>query len=143
MAKIKVFLDTDVVISSLLSKTGASHEVINSSKIEKFISKQVKKEVLEVSKRYNISTQEIEFVFKNTGLISLKISKKSLINDYGEYVSDEQDTHVVFGALKAKVKFLLTHNTKHYNIEKIRKDLDLQILKPGNFLQYLRSKNKF
>ena len=35
MAKIKVFLDTDVIISSLLSRTGASYNVINNPKIEK------------------------------------------------------------------------------------------------------------
>ena len=35
MAKIRVFLDTDVIISSLLSKTGASNYVINNPKIER------------------------------------------------------------------------------------------------------------
>lgn len=35
MAKIQVFLDTDVVIASFLSKAGASYEIIKNSKVDK------------------------------------------------------------------------------------------------------------
>ncbi|KKS98168.1 MAG: hypothetical protein UV73_C0003G0110 [Candidatus Gottesmanbacteria bacterium GW2011_GWA2_43_14] len=143
MAKIQVFLDTDVIISSLLSKTGASFNVINIPKIEKIITNTVSQEVKEVGERLNIEAQSTVKILNNLKTIALDMTKKDLIKNYGDYVIDEKDSHLVAGAYLSKSKFLLSHNSRHYKANKIENDLRIIVIKPGNFLQYLRSINEF
>jgi len=143
MGKIQVFLDTDVVISALLSKTGASYELIKNPKIIKVVSKTVKKEIKEVTKRLNIDSQKTKAVLKKINATSLNLTKKEVLEEYNKFVFDEKDSHVVAGANRAKSRFLLTHNLKHYRVDKINAKFGILILKPGNFLQYLRSLDKF
>lgn len=138
MAKIQVFLDTDVVISALLSRKGASFEIVTDTKIKKVVSKAVKEELDKVTKRKAIIKRKS--VEQKLKVISLGLTKEKTREDFSPYVFDEKDSHVVAGAQKSKSKFLLTHNTKHYKSEKIKKDLDILVMKPGGFLQYLRSK---
>lgn len=143
MGKIQIFLDTDVVISALLSKTGASYEVIKNPKVIKIVSKTVQKEIKEVTKKLNIGNQETDRILKNISVTSLNLTKKEILEKYKKFVFDEKDSHVVAGANRAKSKFLLTHNLRHYQVDKINAEFGILVLKPGNFLQYLRSLNKF
>ena len=143
MEKIQVFLDTDVIISALLSKTGASYELIKSPKVAKTTSKTVQKETNEVAKRLNLGKQETKRIFKNIRVTPPSLTKKEILEKYGKFVFDEKDSHVVAGANRAKSKFLLTHNFKHYQVNKIKAELGIIVLKPGNFLQYLRSLDRF
>ncbi|MBU2591835.1 MAG: PIN domain-containing protein [Patescibacteria group bacterium] len=143
MAKIQVFIDTDVIISSLSSRTGASFAVINNSRIKKIISKTVRKEVVEVTARLSVEKKKTQIIFKKINTISSNLSKKEILEDYGKYVSDQEDSHVVAGADRPKSRFLLTHNIKHYKVNKINSGLGIIVLKPGNLLQYLRSLGKF
>lgn len=143
MEKIQVFLDTDVVISALLSQTGASYEVINNSKVKKIVSKAVKKEIVEVTKRLDIGDKNLKSVLKNIKIVSLNLKKKTVEENYSDYVFDKDDTHVIAGGHISKSKFTLTHNLKHYRVNRINSDLKIIVLKPGNFLQYLRSLDKF
>lgn len=137
MGNILVFLDSDVIISALLSSKGASFKIINNSKIYKVISQTVAFEIEEVTKKLNISLSRSN-VFQGIETRRLNLGKTRLANDYFRYVIDQEDSHVVAGADEAKVKFLLTHNLKHYKIEAIKKDLSIITMKPGHFLQYLR-----
>lgn len=143
MAKIQVFLDSDVIISSLLSKTGASHEIAKNSKVNKIISKFVEREIKEVSKRLKIKKTNVKKVLQNTKQVSIDLTKENIVKKYKKYVFHEQDSHVVAGAYKSKSRFLLTHNTRHYKVNKIRNELGILVMKPGYFLQYLRSRNAF
>ncbi len=141
MDKIKVFLDSDVLISALLSKTGASFEILRNSKITKVISKAIETEVHDVIARLNLDTQPND-VLQDIEIVTLKLEKARLSKMYVSYVIDEEDSHVVAGAMKAKVKFLLTHNIRHYHVVRIKNNLELNVMKPGLFLQYLRNLEK-
>jgi len=143
MGKIQVFLDTDVIISALLSKTGASYELIKNFKVAKMVSKTVQKETNEVAKRLNLDQQKNKIIFKNINVAPLNLTKKEVLEKYEKFVFDEKDSHVVAGADKTRVKFLLTHNFRHYQVDKIKAELGIIVLRPGNFLQYLRSLGKF
>ena len=138
MGKVKVFLDSDVIISSLLSKTGASFEILKNAKVKKVISKTIKEEVLSVAKRLSIDLAG-ERIYKNIKIVPIKLKKARLAEEYLSYVLDQEDSHVVAGANIAKANFLLTHNLKHYQVTKIKNDFEIIVMKPGNFLQYLRS----
>lgn len=139
MEEIKVFLDSNVVFSSLLSTKGASFQILKNNKIIKIISRTIKNEVLEVAKRHNIDLSNKK-IFAGLKIISLHLKKDKVNKLYSSYVSDLEDSHVVAGAHKSKSKFLLTHNIKHYQIAKIQNDLGIIVIKPGLFLQYLRSR---
>lgn len=141
MVQIKVFLDSDVIISALLSTTGASFEVIKNSKIKRAISKIIKEELDEVTKRLRLNFFDKDLL-RNMETLSLGLTKKEIIKIYSPYVIDPEDAHVVAGAHKAKSRFLLTHNTKHYLASKIRNDFGIIVMKPGIFLQYLRSQSE-
>lgn len=138
MAKIKVFLDSDVIISALLSAKGASFELLENSNIIKFISESIKIEVTEVAKRLNISNFN-DNIFDNINIVKINLDKKRIVKKYMPFVIDEEDSHVVAASHKTKVNFLLTHNIKHYRPEKIKDELKIITMKPGFFLQYLRS----
>ena len=143
MARIQVFLDSDVIVSSLLSRTGASYEVIKNSPTKKFASLTVKEEVSEVAKRLKIKNQKVLRVFGSVKLISIKLTKQEILKNYQKYVFDEEDSHVVAGAKISQARFLLTHNLKHYKVDDISANLGIIVLRPGSFLQYLRSIGKF
>jgi len=139
MEKISVFLDTNVIIASLLSNSGASSQIIKNPKLNKIISKTVKEEILEVSIRLNLNHVLINSQLDKYKIITPKITKKVLENTYGKFVFDQEDSHVVAGTHSSKTKFLITHNLKHFNINRINSNMGIIVLTPGNFLQYLRS----
>lgn len=139
MAEIQVFLDTDIIISALLSSKGASYILMNDAKVKKIISNTITEEVIEVSSRENISKETAKIILKKVQIFSLYLSKGKLLKKYSKYVFDEEDSHVIAGAHISKSEFLLTHNMRHYCVAKIRNDLGIKVMKPGEFLQYLRS----
>ncbi len=138
MDSIKVFLDSDVIISALLSTRGASFEILNNLQITKFISESIKLEIKEVSKRLGINNFNTKLL-SNLEVIKINLTKERLVENYVPFVIDQEDSHVVAGAVKAKVNFLLTHNLKHYRVNKIKDQFHIITMKPGLFLQYLRS----
>ena len=144
MTPINIFLDSDVVISSVLSKNGSAHFILASSMFECFVSNYSTKELRKVAERTDLDFKSIKAILdKNTKTSVLRGSLKSFKKEYGQFVRDEDDAHIVAGAHKSKSKFLLTYNAKHYDIDKIKAELGITVIKPGNFLQYLRSQNKY
>ena len=139
MGKIQVFLDTNVIISSLISKTGASYQIIRNNDIKKIISQGVLEEVSIVTKRHDLDTKKIHGIVSQLNCASITISKNKITKTYSKYVSDEKDSHIIGATHKTETKFLITHNIKHFDSDKINSDLGVIVLKPGNFLQYLRS----
>lgn len=138
MDKIKVFLDSDVIISALLSQKGASFEILQNSQVTKFISEAIKLEVTAVAKRLNLQSFS-QNIFTDMRMIKINLDKERLVEAYFPFVIDVEDSHVIAKADKAQVNFLLTHNTKHYLTEKIKMSFQIITMKPGLFLQYLRS----
>ncbi|TSC86082.1 MAG: Uncharacterized protein G01um101416_732 [Microgenomates group bacterium Gr01-1014_16] len=125
----KVFVDSDVVISSLISDTGASAQLLKTNnEIKKIISNLSQKELEIVKARLKIDRP----------LPKLETIIISNIKKYSIYSTDPNDAHIVAGAHQAKARFLITYNLKHYRIEKIKQDMNIIVMTPGTFLQYLR-----
>lgn len=139
MEEIKVFLDTDVVISALLSQKGASFILLYKTRLKRIISKTIVEEVNEVSGRENIDKRSVRTILQKTKIIPLSLRKEKLLKTYSKYVFDEEDSHVVAGAHISKSDFLLTYNIRHYHVVKIKNDFGIKVIRPGEFLQYLRS----
>src|SRR3989344_5894555 len=136
----RVFVDSDVVISSLLSSTGAAYFLLNQSQIRPVISSISQTELRTVAKRMGIEVLKLETLIKERFEI-FEVTKelRKIKQEYGKYVTDLQDAHVVAGAHGAALKYLLSYNLKHFKTDKIKDELDILILTPALFLQFLRS----
>lgn len=134
------FVDSDVVISSLLSTKGASFFLFNQTKINLFISSFSVKEMKIVVHRLGIEEHKFDTLLKKRlKIITLKGTKQKIKEKYQPYVLDQNDSHIIAGAVASKVKFLLSYNLKHFKKEKIKEDFKILLLTPACFLQYLRS----
>lgn len=139
MEEIKIVLDTDVIISALLSERGASYKLINDAKVKMIISKAIAAEVTDVAAREDITKSAVRAILAKLKLTQLFLSKEKLLEKYSNYVFDDEDSHVIACAHISKSDFLLTHNIRHYHVLKIKNDLGIKVFRPGDFLQYLRS----
>lgn len=140
MDKVKIFVDSDVVISSLISSSGASYLLLHHQEIIPLISSFSLKEIRLVIERLAISKARFESLIKDRiKVIPIKTPLSKIKNQYKDFVSDTYDAHVVAGAVAAKTNFLISYNKKHFKLDQIKEKFQIIILTPGEFLQYLRS----
>ncbi|MDD5147398.1 MAG: PIN domain-containing protein [Candidatus Daviesbacteria bacterium] len=137
----KVFIDSDVVISSLISSSGAANLLLSSiTNLKLYISNVSQKELIEVADRLGLDQTELKNLLKRSfKKVYLKQQLKEIKVKYSEYIVDQDDAHIIAGAKKAKVNYLISYNTKHFKIDKIKEDFNIMVMAPANFLQYLRS----
>lgn len=141
MPQIKIFADSDVVISSLISELGAAYYLINRVKNLKLIISNYSKEELNiVCTRLNINKLKLKKLIKGRfEVIKVEKNIKEIKHQFKDYTLDPNDAHIVAGAELSQADFLITYNLKHFKVDKIKKDLGIYILNPANLLQYLRS----
>jgi len=138
---LKVFVDSDVVISSLISSTGAAFLLLNqTTDLELFISNTSKDELEKVVDRLDLSSVLLKQLTQTRfTIINLEKTLEEIKKDFEDYVLDIDDAHIVAGAKKAEVNFLISYNTKHFKVDKIKDDFNIILTTPSNLLQYLRS----
>ncbi len=138
---IRVFVDSDVVISSLLSTSGASYTLLHDTKeVELYVSNFSALELEKVTNRLQLNPEKLQKTI-STRFASVKINQsyEKVQEQFANYVRDVDDAHIVAGAKVAKVTFLISYNIRHFESEKLRRDFKIILLTPGGFLQYLRS----
>lgn len=138
---LKIFVDSDVVISSLLSSKGAAFLLIQQLEdVKLFVSNLSQKELEIVATRLDISQGELTSLLeKRFNIIELRLTADEAREEYKDYVSDIHDAHIVLGAKESKARFLITYNIKDYKLEKIKQNFNILVMTPGQLLQYLRS----
>lgn len=136
----RIFVDSDVIISSFMSQSGAAYFLLSTTSLQLFVSSLSKKELETVVKRLGIKSNILATLIKNNLKVTMLLESLPQIKEsFKQYVLDENDAHILAGAKAAKADFLITYNIKDFKINKIKKDLGILTLTPGNFLQYLRS----
>jgi predicted nucleic acid-binding protein len=136
----KIFVDSDVIISSLLSESGAAFHLLNQEvKLDFFVSNLSVIELEEVAKRLGIDLKKLKSLIEKRFSITRLEKVDKIRKNFANYVFDINDAHIVAGAKASEARFLISYNVKDYKIERIKEDLDIIILTPGQFLQYLRS----
>lgn len=131
----KVFIDSDVIISSLLSTKGAAFLLLARPNPRYYYSDIQIKELKIVCNRLAIPQNKLETILKNISLKSINQNNK----EYSDFVNDPNDTHILAGAHQSSSKFLITYNQKDFKTEKIKSKFNITILTPALYLQYLRS----
>lgn len=135
-----IFVDSDVVISSLLSKSGAAYLLFHQKNIQPYISNVSLKEIQIVIKRLQMENHILDRLIKDRlHVVRLKKAANKIQLSYKKYVTDRYDAHIVAGVYESKTRFLISYNIKHFRIEAIKKDLGITVLTPGRLLQYMRS----
>lgn len=138
---LKVFVDSDVIISSLISSSGAAFLLLNQTdELELFVSNKSLQELEKVTERLQIDYARLTHLIRERfTVVQLDNSVKELKEKFAEFVLDINDAHIVAGAKKANAQFLISYNTKHFKAEKIKEDFNIIVTTPANLLQYLRS----
>lgn len=135
----RAFIDTDVVISSMLSQKGAAYFLLHRSKAKLVVSSLSLLEVEGVSKRLNIDDVNLKKAKRNLQIVKIDEELKAIKGKYKEFVMDINDAHVVAGAHLSKSDYLISYNLRHFKIDRIKNKLGIIILTPALFLQFLRS----
>jgi len=137
----KIFVDSDVIISSLLSEKGASYMLINEKSLTLTISNLSIIEIEIVIKRLGLKLDNFYSILNRFQTITLEYPpNRKKGEDFGKYVLDKNDAHIIAGAINSSARFLITYNVKDFKTDKIKNDLDIIIMTPGRFLQYLRNR---
>ena len=138
--QLRVFVDSDVIISSLISRSGAAYFLIHETDLKLYVSTFSFQELKIVVERLKLDTNEFEKLMKRKfSVIKLPKKARQIKKEYAEYVSEVNDAHVVAGTVMSQAQFLITYNMKHFKIEKIKSDFNILLTTPARFLQYLRS----
>lgn len=135
----RIYVDSDVIISSLISNKGAAYKLLSEKSGKLYISNYSIAELEIVTKRLQLGPNRLTKLIKTLNLIKLDLTKPELQLKYGQYIKDPDDAHIIGGAVDARAKFLISYNTRHYLPEKIKRNLKIILLTPGWYLHYLRS----
>lgn len=135
MKRKRVFVDSDVVISSLISAKGAAYLIIHETDLQLIVSNKSIEELEKVSGRLGLNKNKLKEVIKKLKVVQLRETKDDLKN----YTPDPDDVHIIAGAKRAKARYILSYNIKHFRVDKIIQDLNIVVMTPARFLQYLRS----
>lgn len=143
MKRRKIFVDSDVTISSLLSSKGAAYFLLKKSHLEFCVSNISIKEIKRGVDKLDLDNEKFQNLLKKKlRTIKLKEDKVSIERikvTFKDYVFDKNDAHIVAGAIKSKAKLILTYNIKDFKIDKIAGNFKIIVTTPARFLQYLRS----
>jgi len=140
--RIKVFIDTSVLIAGVASVTGASAAVLDlceSEAIQMVISRQV---LVEADRNFsaklpNLVTQFRQFIQVLAPLLvddPPSTAVKKAANLVGR-----KDAAILAAAIEAEVDYLITLDKKHFLKEKIRPNVPIEICMPAEFLRTFES----
>ncbi len=138
---LKVFFDSDVIISSLISTTGAAFYLVHhADAVDSLVSTLSVIEIEKVIERLSLNAGDFKkLIGIKVSTIAMEQTIAAVKKEYSEYVTDINDAHIVAGAVKGKVRFLVSYNIKHFKADKLKKDFGIILITPANLLQYLRS----
>lgn len=134
----RVFIDASVIIAGLLSPKGGSSllfQYIKQGIIVGVTSQTTIDEVVEHTDKIKKGEKEIaEFIVQHNLVVRKRIEKEA-IKPYLDLV-DNEDTHLIAGAILTKCDYLVTLDKKHLLRSDIKKKfLPLQIVSPKEVLE--------
>lgn len=135
----RIFLDSDVVISSLISKTGAASHIVNNTDITSIVSDVSLREINDVLKRLQIPKDKLNKAIERLTVSKAKTAEKEMEKSYAKFTTDVGDAKIIGSAHDAEAKYLITYNLRHYKADRIREELGIEVLTPALFLHHTRN----
>lgn len=132
-------LDTDVIVASLRSKTGASREIIRRiglRQITALASVALLVEYEAVLKRpehlqaANLTMAQVDIFLDTLAYLCVPVTPYFL---WRPLLKDPNDEMIIETAVNGQAQVIITFNTRHFGNAASR--FGIQVLKPGEFLQ--------
>ena len=136
--RIKVFIDTSVLIAGVASVTGASAAVLDlceSETLQMVVSRQV---LVEADRNFsaklpNLVSQYRQFI-QNLAPLMVGDPPDTAVKKAATLVG-RKDAAILAAAVEEKVDYLITPDKKHFLKEKTPRDLPPEICTPADFLK--------
>lgn len=142
-----LFLDTSVVIAAVFSRNGGSRAIFDLAR-EGWLQPVITKTgVLEAYKKIQRTYGQSELIVLQNLLTDFQSDIKPSpapadLEKYNHLIDDQDDRHILAGAVNHKVEYLITLDKKHFFTEKLAKaNLGFSICTPGMFLSEFREKS--
>lgn len=138
--RVKVFFDSSVIVSALISSSGASARLTQLSSEKVLIgitSVGCLEEILGKSPKLGKSIEQISNFVEKCFVMREKVTQDEATR-YLSIVSDPKDTHVLAGAVLTKCQYLVTLDKKHLLTSATKDKLrPLKIVSPKEFLELI------
>ncbi len=145
MKKIKIFIDSNVLIAGLASDKGASHKLlklIEARMIEAYFCQLIFEEVeRNLKKKLPESLPYLYGAIKILSLNNLPTSRK-LDKKLNRFFPKKSDQTIFETANKIQLDFFVTLNRKHFHTRDVKKLAHFKICTPAQFLDDLDFFNK-
>jgi predicted nucleic acid-binding protein len=136
---LRVFLDSNIILSGLLSDKGAPRIILDLLSIELPF-------LIGLTGRYNLVEIERNLRKKMPGIVSvykayfpklnlkiIPLPRKEDLKEYFGKIADK-DIPVLISAIRGKADFLVTGDKQHFEKLKIRGEYPLRIVSPSEFI---------
>jgi putative PIN family toxin of toxin-antitoxin system len=137
----RVFLDTNVLISGVLSQTGASAAILDLGEAEDLLIVVSEQVLVEADRTFLAKFPPLIARYRNfiKNLAPLLADDPSpAMVRTAAHVIDPADAPILAAAKQARVDYLVTLNTRHFLIPKVRTFYPGPIVTPGEFLVAFR-----
>lgn len=139
---ITVFIDTSVLLSACLSKTGASAFILGScrkKKVKGYISKYVLSELKRNAEKLDqLGKRRLNFYILQSNLSIVENPTLEEINTCQEVINSK-DSSILAVAMKYKVGYLVTHNAKDFFLPKVKNFIKpITTLTPRDFITLVK-----
>ncbi len=138
----RVFLDSSVLISGVISQTGASSAILDLGEAGEIIivlSKGVLVETDRVfEKKFPHLIGEFRRFIKNLSPIIIDEASPQEIRE-AEKIIDKGDASILAVAKKENISYLVSLDIKHFHTLKVRQHLKIPVVTPAQFLGEFRN----
>jgi len=137
----RVFLDTSALIAGIISGTGAAREVLRlceAGAVELLLSRQVLTEAdRNISEKLPNLLSDYHHLIRQMDPILVEDPSCKEVQKATRIIH-QNDAPILAAAIRVKTDFLVTWNTRHFQIESVREAVPFPILTPGEFLKEFR-----
>ena len=136
--RIKVFIDTNVLIAGSVSVTGASAAVLDlceAESIQMVIGRQV---LVEADRNFSTKLPRLVTQFRQfiQNLAPMMVEDPpAMAVERAATLIDRKDAVILAAAIEAKVDYLITLDKKHFIKERVRRNIPIEICTPADFLR--------
>ena len=136
--RIKVFIDTSVLIAGVASVTGASAVVLDlceAESIQMVISRQV---LVEADRNFSSKLPNLVLQFRQfiRTLVPVMVEDPpTAAVEWAAKFIDRKDATILAAAIEAKVDYLITLDKRHFLNPKVRHNAPIEVCRPADFLR--------
>jgi putative PIN family toxin of toxin-antitoxin system len=137
----RVFLDTNVLISGVLSRTGASAAILDLGEAEEIVIVVSEQVLVEADRTFLVKFSHLieryRTFIKNLAPLLLEDPSRAAVKEAATAI-DPDDASILAAAKQGRVDFLVTLDTRHFLTSSVRAYFAAPIVTPSEFLTAFR-----